>query len=234
MVRPVFLVPLVLLGCSESLASSRAAVEPAPVAKPAPPSLPVVVPTPIEVVPTPIEVVPVEEPVVPVVPVEPTAEVLRHPGVIQDCDRGAGYKVSSFENPAVDGRPTLWLTSLYESRVERPGPERTMGRATVRVEAPGAHILAFSAYEPMVWDIEVGPDSKVEQILLWGYHDQYVTGVKGVKVRDMNGPSCGYSWPYNNGGCDTAELVATVEAAVGQPIQRFEGCYRASELIIQP
>jgi hypothetical protein len=108
-----------------------------------------------------------------------------------------------------------------------------MGRAQVKMHAPGEHVLALASYEPVTWDLSLGPNSQVREILVWGYHQQVVVGAGEIPVRQVAGPSCGYSWPYNNGGCDTEELVASVEAAAGQRVQHFEGCYRASELLFR-
>lgn len=239
LVRPAFMVPLGLFltaSVSVALLMSVRMATPAPEVAPSTVVLvPVAVPS-LPAVPQVVAVPPVPE--VPPVPVIPEVEPIATPrarvhGVIQDCARSAGYQVHTFENPAIEGLPELWLTSVYETHSEHGGKRHPMGNAEVHVVAPGEHILALSSYEPVTWNLSIGPDSTVREVLLWGYHEQLVAGAGDIPVRHVAGPSCGYRWPYTGGGCDTGALVAAVEAAAGQPIQHFAGCYRASDFVIQ-
>lgn len=68
-----------------------------------------------------------------------------------------------------------------------------------------------------------------------GYHEQSLeTQLENVKITTDLGssPSCGYSWPYNGGGCDTNQLLAKVQQYVGSEITSFYGCYHASNWTI--
>ncbi|HWN66640.1 MAG TPA: hypothetical protein VNM90_03310, partial [Haliangium sp.] len=40
--------------------------------------------------------------------------------------------------------------------------------------------------------------------------------------------ACGYSLPYNGGGCDTNQLIANAEAITGLSVTGFDGCYQAT------
>jgi hypothetical protein len=57
-----------------------------------------------------------------------------------------------------------------------------------------------------------------------------------VEIHDMTTgstyQSCGYSLPYNGGGCDTDALIADLEGLTGLALSSFHGCYRASEIVL--
>lgn len=142
--------------------------------------------------------------------------------VIRDCDRQGGYEVDT-RLDAESCETGLYVGAIYETHERR-------GEATVRFDVPGTHVLALSAYEATTWTIELGPRSALERVLIAGYERQEVRGVD-VPVVNVPGPACGYSWPYNGGGCDTADLLQALEAAAGLPLTRFDGCYDAQTFV---
>lgn len=106
------------------------------------------------------------------------------------------------------------------------------GAATVRIERPGKHVIALSAYEATNWTIETSAGAEITAILLLGYNDQNVAAPGDPTITDLSTdddyPSCGYSLPYNGEGCDTNELLAFEASWAGRPLTSFHGCYQAT------
>lgn len=140
--------------------------------------------------------------------------------VIRDCNVDAGYQVDSAEW-ATEGEPTLWLAAVYEASVGG-------GAGVVSFDLPGSHVLALSSYEAVDWEVTVGPDTELQGIYVFSYDPSTVSAPAGVPVTYVPWVGCGYSLPYNGGGCDTDAFLAEVEATVGLPVHRFDGCYDAS------
>lgn len=147
--------------------------------------------------------------------------------VILDCAVDQGYEVDTWESGASGGVP-LWVASVYETHGNHGGGVHPMGSATVDFALPGAHALALASYEPVTWNLSIGPDTELQAIYVAGYHEQVVLGAGSVPVIEVDA-TCGYSLPDDGGGCDTDALIAAFEAAAGQPVTRFDGCYQATD-----
>ncbi|MCB9684684.1 MAG: hypothetical protein H6735_06595 [Alphaproteobacteria bacterium] len=152
--------------------------------------------------------------------------------VIQDCPIREGYEVNSW---TADGmcEPGLWIAGVYEARSDHSGEVHPMGEVSVTFDIPGQHVLALSSYEPVTWNVRVGPDTELRAILVAGYYEQIVRGTD-VPVQRVSGPVCGYSYPYNGQGCNTDALIEGFENAIGLRATRFDGCYRATEMAWSP
>jgi hypothetical protein len=130
------------------------------------------------------------------------------------------------------GSPTcgdveLHVIAMYEAIGEK---------ANVRIDRPGHHALVLSSYEAVTWNVTTGPGVVIDSVVATGYKATSVLGVgaaTAVSVRgyevDGGAFACGYSWPYNGGGCDTAELLSFATAATGLELSSFHGCYRAGD-----
>ena len=152
-----------------------------------------------------------------------------------DADSSSGGPVTSpggpGKHPSPEPDPTdppkscgpkeVHVFGVYESN----GNHSVTGQASVAIERPGEHVLVLSSYEATSWHVTLGPNTKISAVQLIGYEDQTVD-VPNVPITHASG--CGYSYPYNGGGCDTNELIATAEAAAGAPLTTFHGCYQAS------
>ncbi|MCA9493889.1 MAG: hypothetical protein KC621_28360 [Myxococcales bacterium] len=147
--------------------------------------------------------------------------------VIVDCDTRAGYEVDTWQADSA-GDTQLWLAGVYQTHGDHRGGVHPMGEAQVTFDLPGSHVIALSSYEPVTWNVRIGPDSRVEKIIVVGYLDQVVNADPNIPVEIYENTACGYSLPYNGGGCDTDELIAAVERAAGLPLTRFDGCYDAT------
>ncbi len=153
--------------------------------------------------------------------------------VIKDCGTD-GYSFRTGESAAT----RLWLGAVYETRSDHSGGYHPMGEANVEFTLPGSNVLALSAYEPTTWNISVANDAALDRIVVFGYHEQIVSAPADIpieihdhKVQRSEYWSCGYSYPYNGGGCDTDELIANAEFVTGLPIFGFDGCYHATSFI---
>jgi hypothetical protein len=139
------------------------------------------------------------------------------------------------DDPGVPGPqrcvgPQVTVFGVYETRSDHGAGHHPVGESSVTIDRPGVHTLVLSAYEPTSWHVSLAPGAVVDAVYLYGYHAQTVD-LPGVRVvtqtYEQGGQfACGYSYPYNGGGCDTNDLLARVEAEVG-PVHAFHGCYRA-------
>jgi len=120
------------------------------------------------------------------------------------------------------GSPELHILSIYETSSNHS----TTGDASVRIDRPGSHVLVLSAYEATSWHVALGAGAAIRSVLLVGYEDQTVD-LANVPVTHAAG--CGYSYPYNGGGCDTNALFSTVQSRAGVGVTTFHGCYQASQ-----
>lgn len=124
------------------------------------------------------------------------------------------------------GKPEVHVISVYETHGNHGPNNHPPGTGHVAIERPGEHALVLSAYEPVNWHVTLGPGAKIQSVTLIGYHAQTVD-LQGVPV--ARGQGCGYSYPYNGGGCDTDELLALARQLAGADITTFHGCYQASD-----
>jgi hypothetical protein len=126
-------------------------------------------------------------------------------------------------SPATNcGTPEVHVISVYETSSNHS----VAGDAKVTIERPGRHILVLSAYESTNWHVTLGPNVAIRAVELIGYEPQTVD-LPNVPVTHDTG--CGYSYPYNGGGCDTNALFSLIESRTGAGITTFHGCYQASQ-----
>jgi hypothetical protein len=146
---------------------------------------------------------------------------------------GATYR---FHNET--GEPELIVLSLYEADGGHGGPP---GTVTVDIRRATEMTLVLSSYEPVDWQVSATSGAVIHQVLLNGYHSQTATVPTGVPVQTRSydqtstnfGASCGYSWPYAGGGCDTNQLIAGVETHTGLTTTEFAGCYHGTGFTVR-
>ena len=128
--------------------------------------------------------------------------------------------------------PELHVLSAYE-------PDN--GTIFVHISRNTQMTVLLSSYEPVHWVVTIDSAAIVDKILINGYHSQTVTIPSGIpyEIRSYDqtgtnfGGSCGYSLPYNGGGCDTNNLLNGVQAYTGLSWSSFTGCYTASGFLLQ-
>jgi len=123
--------------------------------------------------------------------------------------------------PPSCGSPEVHVIGVYETSSNH----NTVGDAYVGIERPGNHVLVLSAYEPTNWHVFLAAGATVRSVQLLGYYAQTVD-LPNVPV--THGAACGYSYPYNGGGCDTNALLALAAAQAGASVTTFHGCYQAT------
>ncbi len=97
--------------------------------------------------------------------------------VITDCATSAGYQVDTWLGAApAPGDPAVWVGAVYETHGNHSGNNHPMGQATVRFDLPGRNVLVLSSYEPVTWNLSLGPSAALERILVYGYPRQVVVG----------------------------------------------------------
>lgn len=123
------------------------------------------------------------------------------------------------------------VVGVYEGRL--PGGkargirEDAQGEVTVKVGGSGRVILVFSAYEPVKWKV-VSQDVVIDQILLFGYHDQEVEGPTGARVFSNLQTSVGSSRIYAYKKDDRyTKLEQAIREITGQEVDTFQGAYTA-------
>ena len=122
----------------------------------------------------------------------------------------------------------LHVVGLYEG-VEKTGNEIHGGRATVTVNRPGPQItLALTAYDSVSWEIKLGPGTKLERVILGGYHPQRVVGVaETVEVvnafRTESTPKLGYCYKLDS--ANFRWIVMQLAELSDVPISSFHGAY---------
>lgn len=150
---------------------------------------------------------------------------------ITDCAKEQGYEVyeHTFANGSVDalGRATYYF-GVYQT---------PSGVATVTDRAANPHNLVLTAYEATHWKVTKAPGSGLERIITSGYEAQKVDVDGSVKVEDYSGPAgspvCGYSYPYNEQGCDTNKaLDKAFNWTNGDAVAQMSGCYLASSFTL--
>ena len=154
--------------------------------------------------------------------------------VILDCQ---GSSPSSYRSSGTSAATALHIVSVYETRSDHSFGYHPTGSALVDFALPGANVLVLSSYEPTHWTVSMARVASLEKIITIGYHQQTVTLVgsaTNVPVQPSKSRKCGYSLPYNGGGCDTDTLISTIRQETGLPLASFDGCYRATRFKLHP
>lgn len=151
---------------------------------------------------------------------------------IQDCGVSSGYEVNQYEARNADGVEVLALT-VYETRSDHRADHHPEGAATVVDRRTEPHVLVVSSYEPTLWHIEKAAGSGLTAVHRIGYHPQRIEAPAGVAVDADQGLACAYSYPYNGGGCDTSEWLATAHDQAGAAVDQLAGCYVATRFEVR-
>jgi hypothetical protein len=147
-------------------------------------------------------------------------------GACTTSDSSSTHVDSLTADPGACGAIETHVVGIYSSPT---------GEATVTVDRPGQHVLVLSAYEATRWHVQLGAGASLEHVYLTGYHAQTIDGVPaGVDVLtdsfDTDGTyGCGYSYPYDGGGCDTDGLMRLAAGKIHHDATTFHGCRSATE-----
>lgn len=139
--------------------------------------------------------------------------------------------------------------SVYEPQgaVHSAGSKRTAVPINVRVRKAGNVILVLSTYEPAIWLISFGPDTRIVGVLLGGYYKSDVEGIHpdtpvlrsmyqdrprlapGSVCAPLHGP---ISTAYE-GGPNAILLDRQVRALIGRPLDGLRGAYKLKDVEIR-
>ena len=129
--------------------------------------------------------------------------------------------------------PELNIIGAYESDGGHGNPP---GVTNVHIERRSQMTLVLSSYEPVDWQVTAASGAVINEIILAGYNNHLATVPSGVPVTDLSGGTrlgaCGYSLPYNGGGCDTNIYISTTEAYTNMTMSSFTGCYHMTDVTL--
>lgn len=141
----------------------------------------------------------------------------------------------------VDADELHWV-GFYEGSYgygpRHSGGSHPVGKAGVKVDRPGKTVaLVLTAYEPISWQVEVAPGSKVNTVILSGYYKQQLSGV-GPKTLvfqssyETPGPFH-YFYAYRKDDKDNpfAESETMVRQLTGLKPASFQGAYAAEHVV---
>lgn len=149
-----------------------------------------------------------------------------------------GYPITSFRNPTGPGIETH-VIGVYETDGSHSGNNYPLayGRVEIKGDLKQPINLVLSSYTPTNWILFGEGLGSIASVLVNGYHLSSVAGIDASKVIDRSGPgqylsACGYAWPDNSGGCNSAGLIAGVEAHYGSEVTSFTGVYHARGFVV--
>jgi len=149
-------------------------------------------------------------------------------------DRDSFYE---YNNSYINQDSDLIIIGLYEASSKHydSNGNHIIGETEVNISKGGDKpiTLVFSSYEPVHWKLSVEDGVNINKIILNGYYKQVISGVDQSLVENLNLHACGYSLPYNGGGCDTNILIHKIEELTNLKLSKFIGTYRSSSINIK-
>jgi hypothetical protein len=186
--------------------------------------------------------------------------------IVTMCDSDAsGCSTTTFQS-SVDEDTALVVLGVYDSGsvsgwtwdIDAEGNIADVdtgatqsGSINVNITRPGSIALVLSAYEPTAWTLNIGPDTTLASVSIYGMHMQTVDGLpNGVPFElhticlDGDGGRCSaatgeqfpiapHQWPFDIGGGDTQGFIEMVEADLCLPLKLFAGSYEARGFLVQ-
>ena len=124
------------------------------------------------------------------------------------------------------------------------GSRRKPVPIAVRVFKPGDVVLVLNTYEPAIWRVSFGPNTRIVGVLMTGYYASSVegvapstpviaTGYDGQALRPKPDPACapyhGYLGTAYRGGPDALVLDRQVKVLAGGSLDSLRGAYSLKE-----
>jgi hypothetical protein len=100
-----------------------------------------------------------------------------------------------------------------------PRGARSVTVSIGRTDQPLALVLA--SYEPVIWEINLGKNARLAQVMVSGYYDGLVRGAGSAQVTRI-GPA--YTYTFGDNGF--AQLQEQVKLYTGKAVSGFQGSYR--------
>ena len=167
----------------------------------------------------------------------PSDEIPPPSEFIPTCLSGGGPPSGVIRNIVGDGAPTLRVLGAYDSAGVPGGTSEN----TVHVASQENVVLVLAAYEETHWVVTAAAGATIQQIVVTGYEQQYVTAPSGVPVdnltprpvhpifEDSRGSTLiPDDWPST----EADELVAAAEVYTGLCLTSYHYCYGGGEFVV--
>lgn len=121
--------------------------------------------------------------------------------------------------------------------------QRSTGIVNVGVARTGVPVaLVLMSYEPVTWQLEVSPITRLNKVILAGYHGQDVAGLPSgvaVEARTYEPSPCsectrqsGYFYAYRSGSREYEKAIKAIEGITGLGPTSFQGVYQSGRFAI--
>lgn len=171
-----------------------------------------------------------------------------------DCETTEGYELDSYVARDLSA-PELHIIGVWEPRAPFAGPD---GEIVVRIHRPGNLALVLSSFASARWNLEVGPRTALDHVIINGYEPQQVdileagappatpeappTSITSVSATvDGDYLGLGYSWPTESelsGVCtdfypsEVCEVLGdSWEAGLQRQVDELSRLVRSSEAL---
>ena len=116
--------------------------------------------------------------------------------------------------------------ALHLSRVSGSAPVTEVRINRTRIPLS----LVLSSYVRTQWRLVLAQGVLLEQVVLNGAIESALVEIpEGIDLFDQTGDqaltACAFSWPDDNLGCETQQLVHRAEELTGLTLTSFQGCY---------
>lgn len=147
---------------------------------------------------------------------------------------------STYVHPSNSAKE-LHLIGIYEATNKDSNKPHAHGKIKVNIQRSYKPIiLALSAYEPITWEVNLGPGVKVEKIVVNGYYDQTISGVQGIPIENyiyaQNRDHLGaftYEWGKADKWEKRSPIEKQMEKLTGLSLTSFQGCYNGASFEIK-
>ncbi|MBU6953181.1 PEP-CTERM sorting domain-containing protein [Hahella sp. HN01] len=144
------------------------------------------------------------------------------------------YSTSYYESSEVNNDYSLYFIGVYETRRDHSFDYHPTGNANVEIgdQHGKSTTLVLSSYEPTHWNISGLGVTDITDIILYGYHDQSISGfLPSTTVSEYSyegeGSYQGFTYRYPGDGRVVKHL-----ASQGLTVSSFAGSYRATDFSI--
>jgi hypothetical protein len=133
--------------------------------------------------------------------------------------------VSAFDS-GLESEEPLHIVAVYTA---------VSSTVAVHLERPGPARLVLSSYEAVPWRVSVGPETRLEGIIVSSYHVPTVEAPPGTPIErhvfNEGGLPFGYAHTWES--YEARRLRYTLESELGLPVRSFGGCFAGERFEIR-
>ncbi len=159
---------------------------------------------------------------------------------VPTCLSGGGPESGTIRNSVDIGAPTLRIFGSYGSAAVPGGTSAN----TVHIAKEENVVLVLSAYDETNWIVTAAPGATIQQIVVVGYEQQYITAPAGTSVDNLSpylvAISAGFEIP--GGGdliipdewpsTDADDFISAAEAYAGLCLTSYHYCSGGGEFVV--